>query len=224
MAYTGRGKGKGKRESIEQLLERAQKANREELGNIYLKLAKRANERMRQIEKLSLEKGFEEVTQFAYKEALKNIAALGGRGKRFTKAISGSKRRLQQQTAAVAKFLQAETSKVGGIKELYQQRLKTFNENNGVNFTGAQMADFFRWQEQNQRFKYESATKMQASVRIYEAQMDKKKLEESIARLQTNADKTQVDIIQRQLMKEAFPSLWKEIASDLAKYAKLFGL
>jgi len=224
MAYTGRGKGKGKRESIEQLLDRAQKANREELGRIYLTLAKRANERMRQIERLSKEKGFGEVTQYSYKEALKNIAALGGKGKRFTKAISGSKRRLQQQVAAVAKFLQSETSTKAGIKKMYDERTKTFNANNDVNFTWNQVADFFRWQEQNQRFKYESATKMQASVRIYEVQPDKKLLEESITRMQTMADKTQVDIIQAQLLREEYPVLWKKIAANLESYKKMFGL
>lgn len=133
------------------------------------RLAKMADTRLRRLEKLSKESGFENVTRYAYANAMHDIKSLYGGGKTFqrrakkTKAGAYNEKQIQAQISAVKRFLESPTSTKGGIKKVYKGRADTINSRYGTNFTWEDMGKFFEsGLAEKLDTKYASKTNMKA--------------------------------------------------------------
>lgn len=118
--------------------------NKEELIKEYVKLAKRANKRLYNLEKLSKEKNFEIVTKWAYARALHDIKIWGGK-KRFKTSISKdiNAKRLSAMRNDVYNFLNSKSSTKKDIVKLYIEKTNTFNKKYNTNWTWQEMASYF---------------------------------------------------------------------------------
>lgn len=110
----------------------------------YVKLAKRANKRLYNLEKLSKESGFENVTKWAYRNALYNIKQRGD-NKRFNININEdiNIKTLSAMRNEVYNFLNAPTSTKKGIVKLYKEKTDTFNKKYNTNWKWQDMANYF---------------------------------------------------------------------------------
>ena len=120
----------------------------------FKKLAKRADQRLVRLERLSNTKGYEGVTEYAYRRAMKDISGFGGKN-RFnikppdTGTPQGNIKALQGRINAISRFLESETSTKKGVIKTYKERAKNLNnyiENEtGVNpnITWLELANFY---------------------------------------------------------------------------------
>lgn len=118
--------------------------NKEQLIKEYVKLAKRANKRLYNLEKLSKEKNFEVVTKWSYARAMHDIKVWGGI-KRFKTSISEN---INIQTLSamrndVYNFLSSKSSTKRDIIKLYKDKTDTFNKKYNLNWNWQDMASFF---------------------------------------------------------------------------------
>lgn len=122
-------------------------ADKEDLIKEYKKLAKYADEKMRRLEDLSKQEGYQVATQWAYKKAEKDIAALFGDSDklRWDKRLSKDDSRIsiEAKINAVKGFLNAPTSSKRGIDTVFKARAKTLNDKYGTNFKWKDLAAFF---------------------------------------------------------------------------------
>lgn len=117
----------------------------------FKQLAKRADQRMVRLERLSTEKGFEGVKSYAYKSAINDIRQLTGNrdATRFNVALQKNKNGevnkalLHAKINAVKRFLESPTSMKSTIVESYKKRADTLNARYGTNFNWEQMGRFF---------------------------------------------------------------------------------
>lgn len=134
-----------------------------ELYKEYKKLARRADDRLRSLERVSGREGYKDVTRYAYARAQYDIRAFTGDADkafgRYNVLPAGSTEKekfamLQKMMASVKTFLNSETSTIGpakgvegqrveGIKGSFQQRAETTNENYGTSFTWQNMATYW---------------------------------------------------------------------------------
>lgn len=139
----------------------------EELQKIYKREAKRADQRMRELERAQARPEYKHILEWSYAQAQDNLSALFGEDvTRFDRKIN-DKRKLQKALGAVRAFLNSETSTIGkgkaidgvgetrGIFEMLDKRADAFNnwirKNTDVdfNFSNDQFMDFV----QNQRYQ-----------------------------------------------------------------------
>ena len=129
----------------------------------YKTLAKRADERLRSLERASGREGYKDVTRYAYARAQYDIRAFTGDPDRafgrFDVRPAGATDHekysmLQKMMASVKTFLNSETSTIGpakgvegqrleGIKGTFQKRAETTNEEYGTSFTWQNMATYW---------------------------------------------------------------------------------
>lgn len=107
----------------------------------YYRLAKMADERMRKLQKLSKEPGFEGATKFAYAKSKYYLEMFGKR--HWESKPSEDRRIFKEQIMAMRYFMTSPTSTKGGIIEVYQKRADKLNEDYGTQFTWRDMAAFF---------------------------------------------------------------------------------
>ena len=100
-----------------------------------------ADERMRKLEKLSKEPGFEGATKFAYPKSKYYLEMFGKR--HWESKPSEDRRIFKEQIMAMRYFMTSPTSTKGGIIEVYQKRADKLNETYGTQFTWRDMAAFF---------------------------------------------------------------------------------
>lgn len=113
------------------------------LEDNYKKIAKKADNRLRELEKAAAN-GREDATQYAYKVAMENIRHFSGEGaKRFNTKAPENQQQLQRKINDILDFLNSPTSRVKGIDEVYEKRTKTFNENWGTDFTSEEIGRLF---------------------------------------------------------------------------------
>ena len=117
----------------------------EELLKEYRKLAKRADQRLVRIEKeYSKRKGYEEITQYAYRVAMRDIKSWSGEGsRRFNTAPPKNTNALKAKIADMKKFLEAPSSTLSGVKKIYDKRAATINKKFGTDFSSAELKEFF---------------------------------------------------------------------------------
>ena len=117
----------------------------------YRKLAKRANQRLVRLEQFSEREGNKDVLRYAYARAQRDIEAFRGEGAtRWTENINkaGTVEDVKAQISDIKRFLEAETSTIGktpgtkGIRGIYDERAKQFNENMGTDFTASEISTF----------------------------------------------------------------------------------
>lgn len=134
----------------------------DDLYKEYKRLAKRADERLRSLERASGREGYRDITRYAYSRAQYDIRAFTGQDKAFgrfdVKPVGGTAgekyNMLQKMMASVKTFLNSETSTIGpakgpegqrleGIRGIYEKRAQTTNEEYGTSFTWQNMATYW---------------------------------------------------------------------------------
>lgn len=111
----------------------------------YKAIAKRADRRLRNLEKAaSARPYYKTATEWAYARAMKDIESRFGEGiSRFDRKLPAKSSRLQIIAAIsdVQTFLDAPTSSLSGIKNVYEKRTQTINEKYGTDFKWEDLAD-----------------------------------------------------------------------------------
>ena len=118
----------------------------------FKKLAKRADERLRQIrDNYSKRKGFENMINWVYKKAMRDIKHWSGNdATTFNQGASKlSLNQLRAKKHDVEEFLNAPTSKISSTVDLYQRRADTLNERYGTNFSWEELGTVFEDKENN---------------------------------------------------------------------------
>lgn len=146
-------------------------ANYVNLLSEYNKLAKKADRRMRNLEKLSQEPGFQNVTKYAYARAKRDIEAWtppGGNDKlpRWQRNAPADTRTLKAKIKDIESFLKAPTSTKRGILDVYKKRVDTINKRYGTSFTWQDLAEYFDTGLKDKTDKYGSKTVLLAIGRI----------------------------------------------------------
>ena len=100
----------------------------------YHRLAKKADRKLRNLEKRSAKEKDSEYLRYAYSKAMRDIKTHGGK-KRFDIKPSDDPEELQQMLADVKRFDEAETSTYSGFNRIQKSRLEKFNQSLGTNFT-----------------------------------------------------------------------------------------
>ena len=119
----------------------------------YRELAKRADQRLVALEKLSKEKHFKGIKEFAYASAKRDIQSWGGE-KRYNIKPPQKLQQLEAKIADLEKFLyHYKTTTKRDILKTYQQRADTFNtrygEEFGVKFTWQDIANYYEKDKAN---------------------------------------------------------------------------
>ena len=106
--------------------------------------AKLADQYMRRLEKLSNEKGYEHVLQFAYARARRDIRAWSGEdAKRFDTKAPRTVQGIRAKLSDIERFLSSPTATKTGIKNIYEKRAKTLSERYGVSADWQDMAKYY---------------------------------------------------------------------------------
>lgn len=116
----------------------------EYLQSFYKQVAKVADQRLVNLERLSKNKDYRDVLQWAYKDAMYDIhAAYGEKAKRFNRKQPDDLRTLQKNLRRVLSFLEKPSSSRQGIDEVYQKRAQTVSDKYGVNVTWQNIGDLY---------------------------------------------------------------------------------
>ena len=116
--------------------------NKAELIQDYKRLAKQADRRLRALEAAQYTKGFEAITQYAYKRAMKDI----GRGKRGRFDINVRDMTYNEilgRMNDVRRFYSSPSSLITGVRQVYVKNAEAFNEKFNTNFTWQQLQVLF---------------------------------------------------------------------------------
>ena len=133
------------------------------------RLAKTADQRLVRLEAMAHEEHFQGVLEWAYKGAMYDLKRLSGEGvTRFNRGIpkedveltQAEERKLNAKINSMREFLARPTSSKKGIIDIYEKQVKTFNENNGTNFTWQELAEYFKsrtYEKLDETFGYRMA-------------------------------------------------------------------
>ena len=117
---------------------------REYLKDFYKQKAKAADQRLVNLESLAKKQGYREVTQWAYRQAMRDIRAEWGEdAKRFNRKIPDNLNSIYKDINRVLNFLESPTSSKKGIDEIYNKRAQTINERYGVDVSWSNVGDLF---------------------------------------------------------------------------------
>ena len=146
----------------------AKTEKRTALEKEYRKLAKRADQRLVRLKKLSEQPGYEGVLNYAYKVAQRDIRSWSGeKATRFNTKPPSNTNQLKAKIADIKKFLGSASSTWGrtketkGIKQIYEDRTRTINEKYGTDFTWQELAKLFEsglWKKIKSKDDYGSDT------------------------------------------------------------------
>ena len=110
----------------------------------YKQIAKSADARLLALERLSGKENYEDVLQWAYKDAMSNIHRnFGQNAKRFNRKQPDDLRKVYKQIRDVLEFLEMPTSSKQGIDEIYQKKSDTIRQRYGVKTTWQSIAGLF---------------------------------------------------------------------------------
>lgn len=123
----------------------------DDLMKEYRKLAKRADQRLVRLEKLSTQKNFKQIKQWAYKNAVTDALLWGANPKkpRFNikppvdKNGKPSTISLKAKIQDIKNFLDKPTSTKQGIINIYQKKADTLNKKYGLNLNWSDVGDLF---------------------------------------------------------------------------------
>ena len=203
----------------------AERMTLKELQDAYKKEAKRADQRMRELERRSTTEEFKAVMKWAYARAQDDLSALFGEGvTRFDRKIK-DRRKLNKAMAAVTAFLNSPTSTIRegkelrgmggtpGIIDLYEKRKDQFNawidkniarkdRSKRFNFTTETFRDFVQSQE------YQKARESYGSAVLLKVVANRMKQRNKIAKMIREEENRQKDRISDQ---EVYEKTIKEI-------------
>lgn len=114
--------------------------------DFYKRIAKAADQRLVQLERLSKKEGFKEVTEWAYANAMRDIRAeFGEDATRFNRKItSDNLNTIYKDINRVLNFLNAPTSSASGITEIYDKRANTLNDKYGLDVNWSTTGHLFQ--------------------------------------------------------------------------------
>lgn len=120
----------------------------EEYLKEYNKLAKKADRRMRELERFSRYPEYESILNYAYRTAAKDIQkwtppADQQKSPRWQRAAPMDTNTLKAKIKDIEKFLRKPTSTMTGVKKIYIKRTETINKKYGTNFTWQSLANYF---------------------------------------------------------------------------------
>lgn len=193
-----------------------QRMTKAELQKQYKQRAKLADQYMRRLEKLSTEKGYENVTSFAYARAIHDIETWSGEGKRRwdTKAPK-TKQGILAKLSDIERFLQSPTATKKGITEIYDKRAQTLNERYGVNAKWQDLAQYYaRGINEKMDARFGSRTslfaigRIQQNAKAIKDMKSKKELDQFIRTTFSGEDKP---------VRQAIDKMLKRYSKDLEK-------
>lgn len=163
----------------------------------YNKLAKKADRRMRNLEKLAREPGFESVVKYAYARAFRDILQwspeiygppkkgkfymvedmqgdqlMASRAPRWQRNTPMDTRSLKAKIKDIENFLAMKTSTKRGILGVYKKRVDAINSRYGTSFTWQELAEFFDSGMRDKTEKYGSKTVLYAIAKIQNSRDD----------------------------------------------------
>lgn len=115
---------------------------KEELIKDYKRLAKSADARLRALEAAQYKKGFDAITQYAYKRAMKDIGR-GAHGRFDVNVKNMTYNQIVGKMNDVRRFYQSPTSTITGTRQVYIANAEKFNEAHNTNFTWQQLQVLF---------------------------------------------------------------------------------
>lgn len=172
----------------------------------YRRLAKKADQRMVRLEKLSQQPGYKSVKQFAYARAKRDIEAWQGGKKqqnpRFNTAPPATTQALEAKIRDIKRFLEAPSSTKASIKKIYEKGVKTTNERYGTDFTWEDLAIYFETQQaKNNAARYGSKTLIKALAIVKNIGPDPEAIKEAKKKHTVLSDDAVVDEIAHRLLK-----------------------
>ena len=158
-----------------------QTAKYKEALKTYNKLAKKADRRMRELERFSRYPEFKSILNYAYRSAVRDISAWTPPAQKTeiyqydkdTVISAPKKPRWQRNTPMdtrsllakikdIEKFLRKPTSTMTGTKKIYMKRTETINKKYGTEFTWQSLADYFETGMAEKGESYGSKTMLKA--------------------------------------------------------------
>ena len=145
-----------------------------ELLKEYRRLAKRADQRLVRIEKeYSKREGYEEITKYAYRVAMRDIRSWSGsKAKRFNTTPPKNTNQLKAKIKDIEKFLESQSSTLSGVKKVYDKRTNTINKKFGTDFSAGELTDFFNSALYKKMDKMYYADTMLETVGVMQANQD----------------------------------------------------
>ena len=117
---------------------------REYYKAFYKSIAKTADQRLLELERLSKKEGYKEVTQWAYRQAQRDIREMFGEdAKRFNRKIPDNLNTIYKDINRVLNFLESPSSSKKGIDEVYNKRANTIKAKYGVDVDWSNIGDLF---------------------------------------------------------------------------------
>ena len=180
--------------------------DRNSLLKEYKKLAKRADQRLVRLEGYRHDKGFEAITSYAYKAAMKDIRKYSGEGaNRFNTKAPASDKDLLRKIADIKKFLDAPSSTKKGVVDLYKKKADTLNTNKDIwghregNLTWQDYASVFEvidTEGKDSRFEYNMVIRSAGIMK--QAKINKDNVDKALNKLIRTDD---IDKIEAQTIK-----------------------
>lgn len=172
----------------------ADKVIKAQLLKEYKVLAKKADRRLRELEKISHDEQWKDATRFAYARAMKDIEHRFGEGEtRFDKKLPASTKKLGVIAAIkdVERFLEMPSSTKTGLISGYRKRADTLNAKYG--FTGKEKLTWKDIAVLFQDSSWDTLTSKMTSGQVWK-QIAKRKKEEAAIRksLKKAVDKNQI--------------------------------
>jgi hypothetical protein len=102
-----------------------------------------ANMKLLNLEQLSKQKGYENIKDYAYRNAMQAIKEIRGKEyKRFN--LPSNTHQLEKTKRSLEKFLESPTSTKAGIQEIYEKNASFINQEMGSKMSWQKMGSFLR--------------------------------------------------------------------------------
>lgn len=180
----------------------AEKVTKAQLLKEYKALAKKADRRLRELEKLSEESDFKDATRFAYARAMKDIEHRFGEGEtRFDKRLPKQTKKLGVVAAIkdVERFLNMPSSTKTGIIAGYKKRAETISQKYGVDLSWKDVAQLFEHGRWDQILR--NMTSAQVFKQLGKFKASEKKVINKLKRAKTDGNDITKEQIDRQIFK-----------------------
>ena len=121
-------------------------SKKDDLLDEYIKLAKRANRRLKSLERLSKDENFKSVLDWSYRRAVHDIKTWGGNTRfnvNYSKLQNLSTQTISAMRNDVYFFLNSKTSTKRDIINNYKEKTETFNKKYGLDWSWQDMANYF---------------------------------------------------------------------------------
>lgn len=185
----------------------------------YKRLAKTADQRLVRLEQLSAQKGYENVTAYAYARAQYDIGRYSA-GHRFnTKPPLNAdgtvnNQMLNEKISDIKTFLSSVSSTKAGITNVYEKRARAINKKFDTNYTWQDLADYFKSGdfEKHKKSKFASETIFKAIAKIQQA--ESKVLKDIDNNKKKNISDDVVIDVAIKMLSNSNTSLWKKYTNE----------